>query len=100
MQCEIVLVRSLADVDGDRCRRSAIVTCHQCGNEICGAHSDSCYECGENFCNPSPSVNVTCLDDHAKATGHQIELPKHHLFVTDELIERLTGRVDAVLARQ
>ena len=98
MQCEVVLVRSVSDANGEQCRRSAIVTCELCGQEICGTHSDSCYECGLNFCNPCPSVNVTCLDDHAKATGHQVDLPMRKIFVSDELLARLTDRVDAVLA--
>lgn len=93
MQCEIVLGRSNSDDIGDQCRRSAVVTCHGCGNEVCGAHSDSCYECGFNFCNPHP-----CLDDHAKATGHQIDLPKHAIPMSGELIEALFETTDAILA--
>lgn len=98
MQCQIVFARSNSEDIGDRCRRSAIHTCGQCGSEICGACSDSCYECGLNFCNPHPGVNVTCLDDHAAATGHQTDLPQHRITISDELIERLTERVDAVAA--
>ncbi len=49
MQCEIVLGRPSSDDIGEQCRRSAIVTCAECGNEVCGAHSDSCYQCGLNF---------------------------------------------------
>ena len=98
MQCQTVFVRSNSEDIGERCRRSAIHACGICGNEICSNCSDSCYECGLVFCNPNPTVNVTCLDDHARATGHQIDLPKHQITISDELIERLTARVDAVTA--
>lgn len=98
MQCQIVFARSVADVDGDRCRRSAIVACESCGNEACSNCSDSCYECGRNFCNPFPNANVTCLDQHAKETGHQVDLPKHKIPMSGELIESLFEAAGAVLA--
>ena len=73
-QCEIVLAGP-EDV-AERCIRHSHTICSHCGNRICWRCSDPCYECGRNFCNPCPSVNMTCLDDHRKESGHRTDLPE------------------------
>jgi hypothetical protein len=80
MQCETVFASHVGDPGyGIECQHPAGTECSDCGANICWNFcSDSCFECGLNFCNAFPNYNVTCLDQHVKETGHQVNLPSKH----------------------
>ena len=57
--CGVVEVRSLEDVLGATCGRSAKTPCSDCGISLCSAHTERCELCSKNFCQP-------CLTFHQR----------------------------------
>lgn len=51
-QCSVVLQESFGNDSEVQCPHSAIVECSDpnCGDPVCGCHSETCDLCGQAFC--------------------------------------------------
>jgi hypothetical protein len=73
------------------CGTETMLRCGYCFEGVCVLCSDSCFEC-------AVPLHDGCRDDHAKETGHSIDVPKKQpQFVSDldKLVDRVCKLVDA-----
>jgi hypothetical protein len=71
--CGVVEVRSLEDVLGATCGRSAESQCSDCGTLLCSAHTERCQLCGESFCQPCLSFHQR---EHPKSAHGEQRAPQ------------------------
>jgi len=70
-KCELITVRSLADVDGHPCAKPATDHCADCGIAICEAHAKMCGTCRQAFCTACFSYHGTADPKPAAAEDRQ-----------------------------
>ena len=63
------LTRSRWPAGGWECGREIVGICVDCGTGVCIRHSDTCPE--------ACILHTRCLENHAKQTGHSLEIPSH-----------------------